>query len=70
MKTIFTNIWTTLAGVVVLVCSGTELSGVLPEKYNVLLHSLCALAIAFGLIAAKDGNVSNAQKPGEATKVG
>lgn len=70
MGNLLTSWKTTLAGVAVLLCSGTELSGILPEKYNVVLHSICAVAIAFGLIAAKDGNVSNAPKPGEAAKVG
>ena len=60
---------TSLMGVLVLVCGGTNYAGVLPEKYNSLLMLFCGVCTAFGLIAAKDGNVSNAQNPGEAQTV-
>lgn len=63
MNAIFASMKTTLLGFLVLICSGTHYTGVLPEKYNSLLLLVCGVATAFGLIAAKDANVSNAQLP-------
>ena len=54
---------TTLVGVLVLICSGTAFAQILPPKYNSLLMLFCGVLTAFGLIAAKDGNVSNAPSP-------
>lgn len=56
--------WKTGAiGVLVGICSGTNYAGILPEKYNSLLMLCCGVATAFGLIVAKDANVSNAPTP-------
>ena len=64
-----TNWKTSLMGVLVLACGGTNYAGVLPEKYNSLLMLFCGVCTAFGLIAAKDSNVSNAPVPTEAKTV-
>lgn len=69
MNTILTSWKTTLAGALVLLCGGTEYFQLLGPKYSNELHAICGLAIAFGLIAAKDGNVSNAPAPTQAAKV-
>ena len=60
---------TTAMGVLVLVCGGTNYAQVLPEQYNSLLMLFCGVCTAFGLIAAKDSNVSNAAQPGQPQKV-
>jgi len=60
---------TTAMGVLVLVCGGTNYAQVLPEQYNSLLMLFCGVCTAFGLIAAKDSNVSNAPIPAEAKPV-
>lgn len=65
----FVNWKTSLMGVLVLVCGGTNFAQVLPEQYNSLLMLFCGVCTAFGLIAAKDSNVSNAEKPVEAKPV-
>ncbi len=54
---------TTILGGLVLICTGTNYSGILPEKYNSVLMLVCGVLTAFGLIAAKDANVSNAVNP-------
>lgn len=60
---------TSVLGVLVLICGGTSFSGVLPEKYNALLMFGCSALTAFGLINAKDGNVSNSPIPAAAKVV-
>lgn len=75
MKTLLVKMFgasweTSVAGYGSLVCGGTALSGIIPEKYNVVLGAICTILIAFGLVRAKDGNVSNAPVPKDPTKVG
>lgn len=59
---------TTAAGILVAVCGGSELTGLLPEKYAAIVHAGCVAATAFGLIAAKDYNKTNAPMPTEQPK--
>lgn len=54
---------TSLMGVLVMACGGTNYAGILPEKYNSLLMLFCGTCTAFGLIAAKDSTVTNAPVP-------
>ena len=63
MSAILSSIRTTVLGVLVLICSGTAYAEVLPAKYQSLLGLLCGVLVAFGLIAAKDANKSNAPTP-------
>jgi len=65
MGSAFSSIKTTLSGIGVLICSGTSYAGILPEKFNSLLLLICGVLVAFGLIAAKDANKSNALHPTE-----
>ena len=51
---------TSLAGILVLACTGTTYSDMLPPKYAGLLQLVCGVLIGFGIIAAKDANVTNA----------
>lgn len=60
MKNLLASWKTTLAGVLVMVCTGGAYLEALPEKYGSLIKLACGVAIAFGLIAAKDGDKSNA----------
>ena len=69
MGTIFSSMKTTVTGILVLICTGTSVSGVLGDKWNSLLQLICGVLIAFGFIAAKDADVSNAPNPGEANVV-
>ncbi len=54
---------TTLSGYVLVICGSTgltdEISPFLPERIRYGLHGLCLLAMAFGLLSAKDANVTH-----------
>ena len=55
MKTLFRNWKTTLAGVVTLVATAGSTLGFLGHDQ---VNAIMALAVSFGLMAAKDGNVT------------
>ena len=69
MSAFFASAKTTIAGVLVLLCSGATFTGILPDKYSSLVGLFCGVAVAFGLIAAKDANVTNASNPTTPTVV-
>jgi len=60
---------TNILGILVLLCSGTSYSEVLGPRYSQLLMLVCGVLTAFGLIAAKDANVTNSKDPAAATVV-
>ena len=68
MKAILMSWKTTLCGILTLICEGSTLT-ILPEKYQAVGHAVCTILLAFGLISAKDGNVSNAPAPAAPTIV-
>lgn len=68
MKAMLMSWKTTLCGILTLICEGSTLT-ILPEKYQAVGHATCTILLAFGLISAKDSNVSNAPVPAEPTKV-
>lgn len=51
---------TSLLGALALMCSGTELIGLLPEKYKGTMTGVCMILVSLGVIAAKDFNKTNA----------
>ena len=51
---------TTLLGVLALICSGTDLVGLLPEQYKGTLTGVCMILVSAGVIVAKDFNKTNA----------
>lgn len=60
LEKIFGPSWrTSVTGTLAVVCAGTDYAELLPEKYRSLLHLTCGVLVAFGLIAAKDKNVSH-----------
>lgn len=63
MKALWGSWKTSAMGVLVLLCGGADYAQVFPDKYASLLHLLCGVAVAFGLISAKDGDKSNAPIP-------
>lgn len=70
MGSMFSSIKTFSMGIGVLLCSGAGYAEILPARFNSLLVLICGVLIAFGLIAAKDADKSNAPHPTEiATKV-
>ena len=66
MGAIFSSLKTTITGILVLICTGTSVSGALPDSWNSILQLVCGALVAFGFIVAKDANVSNATNPSEA----
>lgn len=68
IKSMLSSWKTTVIGLLTFVCEGTTLT-VLPDKYMQIGHSICIILLACGVIAAKDGNVSNAIHQTEAHKV-
>jgi hypothetical protein len=63
-KTFFVSNWkTSLAGFVALVCASDQLLQILPATVSQYLFASCGFAVAVGLIAAKDGDKSNAPVP-------
>ncbi len=68
MKALLVSWKTTMCGVLTLVCEGSTLT-VLPDKYQAMGHAICTTLLAFGVIVAKDGNVSNAAMPVSPSKV-
>lgn len=68
MKAMLMSWKTTLCGILTLICAGSTLT-VLPEKYQAIGHATCTILLAFGVIASKDANVTNAAIPVEAQKV-
>lgn len=51
---------TSLLGAMALVCSGTELIGLLPDQYKGTMTGVCMILVSLGVIAAKDFNKTNA----------
>lgn len=51
---------TSLLGALALMCSGSELIGLLPEKYKGTMTGVCMILVSLGVIAAKDFNKTNA----------
>lgn len=51
---------TTMLGVLALLCSGTEMIGLLPENYKGALTGVCMVLVSMGIIVAKDFNKTNA----------
>ena len=68
MKALLMSWKTTLCGILTLICEGSTLT-ILPEKYQAIGHAVCTILLAFGVISAKDANVTNAAIPVEAQKV-
>lgn len=68
MSAMLTSWKTSLMGLAVLICTGNVLIGVLGPKGTAILNGLCGIAIAYGLIAAKDADKSNAPSPVETAK--
>lgn len=54
---------TTLVGILTAICGGLEFGDMIPDEWAKVAHLGCATLIAFGFIAAKDGNVSHAPDP-------
>lgn len=54
---------TTLSGYLISICGSTgiadEINPFLPDRVRYGLHGLCLLAMAFGLLSAKDANVTH-----------
>ena len=69
MESIFSSLKTTVIGFVTVICGGAHLAGVIPENWMEVVNGVCGVLIGFGLIAAKDANVSNAANPTVAHKV-
>lgn len=51
---------TTLLGALALMCSGSELIGLLPEQYRGTMTGVCMILVSMGVIVAKDYNKTNA----------
>lgn len=51
---------TSLLGALALMCSGTELIGLLPEQYKGTMTGVCMVLVSMGVIVAKDYNKTNA----------
>lgn len=51
---------TSLLGGLALLCSGSDVLGLLPEKYAHAMSGLCMILVSLGVIAAKDFNKTNA----------
>ena len=68
MKALLVSWKTTLCGILTLICEGSTLT-ILPEKYQAIGHAVCTILLAFGVISAKDANVTNAVIPVEVQKV-
>ena len=66
MSSFLTSWKTSLMGILVVVCTGTSYAELLPPKYAGLLQLLCGVLVGFGIIAAKDANVTNTAAPVQA----
>ncbi len=51
---------TTLLGALALLCSGSELIGLMPEQYRGTMTGVCMILVSTGVIVAKDFNKTNA----------
>lgn len=51
---------TSLLGALALMCSGTELIGLLPEQYKGTMTGVCMILVSMGVIVSKDFNKTNA----------
>lgn len=69
MESIFSSLKTTVIGFVTVICGGAHLAGVIPENWMEVVNGVCGVLIGFGLIAAKDANVSNSVNTTVAHKV-
>ena len=63
MKLFFANWKTTVPGILVLLCGGTQYFDMLPANWANGAMAFCSLMVALGLIAAKDADRSNAPVP-------
>ncbi len=63
LLTMFANWKTSLVGLLVLACSGGELINAMPESIKAKGYAICGILIAFGFIASKDADKSNASSP-------
>jgi len=63
VKLMFTNWKTAIPGLLAVACGGSSVMGVIPEPYQEKAGAVCGLLLAFGLIAAKDADKSNAPAP-------
>lgn len=68
MKAMLMSWKTTLCGILTQICEGSTLP-ILPEKYQAVGHATCTILLAFGVISAKDANVTNAATPAAPTIV-
>lgn len=60
----FLTSWKTSAmGALALLCAGSELTGLMPEKWSGVMNGVCMILVSLGVIAAKDANVSHSPKP-------
>ena len=63
MQAFLSSMKTTVLGFVAVVCGGAHLAGMIPDNWMEVVNGACGILIGFGLIAAKDANVSNAVNP-------
>lgn len=68
MTNLLTSWKTTLMGGIAMLCAANEMIDALPAKWAGTLRGACGIAIALGLIAAKDADKSNAANPVETAK--
>lgn len=71
MSKIFGVSWkTSLFGWIAAICAANEITEIVPEgDLKAKVHAFCLLLVAFGIINAKDSNVTNAKQPVEPKKV-
>ena len=51
---------TSLLGALALICSGTDMIGILPDKYRGAMTGTCMVLVSLGVIVSKDFNKTNA----------
>ena len=54
---------TTISGLLIFICGGSELAGLVPPDLHKYLAWVCLTALTFGFISAKDYNLSNSPVP-------
>ena len=51
---------TSVLGALALICSGTDLIGILPDQYRGAMTGTCMVLVSLGVIVSKDFNKTNA----------
>lgn len=69
LKLFFSNWKTGVPGIIALACASDQFFQVLPESISKYLIASCGFAVAVGLIAAKDADKTNSQRPGDTQPV-